>query len=238
MKVLIVDDEPALRLVMQELIEIQGHQVLTAADGHEGLQIFQAEAPDLVFSDISMPKMDGLEFLSQVRELNQATVFVIITGLEDHEYTLEALRRDANDFLRKPIHPHILFPLLEKYAGIIEARSRLQETLRLFVKRSFVIQFENHLEQVPNIVERLIAEVQESLAASERLGTKIGLVELIANAMEHGNLEITYEQKQAAMNGGLEGIDRLRDERLRNPRLASRHRIFHGSARLRMGDHR
>lgn len=222
MKVLIVDDEPALRKILQELIQIQGHEVLAAADGAEGLTVFQAENPDLVFSDIRMPNMDGLEFLAKVREMSQSVVFVIVTGLEDHQYTLNALRHNANDFLRKPIYPQILFPLLEKYSGIVQARYRLHETLRLFVRRSFTIQFENHLEKIPEIVERLIAETHETIPQSEKLGTKIGLVELIANAMEHGNLEITFDEKQAAMNLGLEGIDRLREERALNPELAKR----------------
>lgn len=222
MKVLIVDDESALRKVLQELIETQGHSVVSAKDGVEGLQVFREQEPDLVFSDIRMPNMDGMEFLAKVREMGQTVIFVIITGLEDHDYTLKALRHHANDFLRKPIHPNVLLPLLEKYSGIVTARTRLHETLRLFVRRSFVIQFENHLEKIPEIVERLIAETYETIPVSEKLGTKIGLVELIANAMEHGNLEITFEEKQAAMNLGLEGIDRLREERAGNPELAKR----------------
>ena len=222
MKILIVDDEPSLRQVLSDLVELQGHQVVTAEDGEAGFRVFCSECPDMILSDIKMPKSDGIEFLSKVRDHDQSCIFVIVTGLGDSEYLLQALRGSANDFLQKPIIPGVLSALIEKYAGIIESRSRMHAILNPFVRRSFQIQLRNCLETVPDVVERLLRETGNFLEASEVLGTRIGLVELIVNAIEHGNLEISYEQKQDALNKGINGIDMLYAARLENKGLTRR----------------
>lgn len=222
MKILVVDDEPSLREYLAESLRSQNFEVLTAGDGCEGLQLFEAQSPELVFSDIRMPRMDGLDFLSAIRERNRETVVVLVTGLGNEEFALEALRRGANDFLRKPFTQQVLFPLLEKYAGIIATRSRFQETLNLIVRRNFVMSLDNRMDRVPLVVQRLMQETGEAIPADQRLGIRIGLVELVANAIEHGNLEITYEEKMAAMNASLDGIQNLHSQRLGNPALAAR----------------
>ncbi len=222
MKILVVDDEPFLREFLAESIRSQGYEVLAACDGCEGLELFDAQAPELVFSDIRMPRMDGLDFLSAIRDRNRETIVVLVTGFGNEEFALEALRRGANDFLRRPFTQQALFPLVEKYAGIVATRSRLQETLNLIVRRSFVMSLDNHMERVPVVVQRLMLETGEAIPADQRLGIRIGLVELIANAIEHGNLEITYEEKMAAMNASLDGIQNLHHQRLAQPRLAAR----------------
>lgn len=222
MKILVVDDEPLLRECLLETIRNQGFEVFTAENGLEGLTIFDTFHPDLIFSDIQMPKMNGLEFLSAIRERSLDAIVVMITGLGKEEFTLEALRRHANDFLRKPIRENILLPLLEKYSQLVENRTRFQETLNLFVSRNFVIQFDNEMRMIPEIARRLMCETRDAIAADQRLGTQIGLVELMANAIEHGNLGISYEEKLASMATSTDGIDQLQAERLKNPDLSKR----------------
>jgi CheY-like chemotaxis protein len=222
MKILIVDDEPALRDFLVESVQLQGYEAVTAGDGREGLDVFTTQSPDLVLTDICMPRMDGLDFLSAIREQDSEVIVIMVTGLGSEEVALEALRRNANDFLRKPIHHQVLFPLLEKYAGIIATRSNLRSTLGLFLSRSYVMQFDNHLEGVPHIAQRIMLETANAIPVEQRLGTRIGLVELIANAIEHGNLGITYEEKQAAMNDGFDGLQDLLAKRLQDPVRAAR----------------
>ncbi|HNW35211.1 MAG TPA: response regulator [Candidatus Ozemobacteraceae bacterium] len=222
MRVLIADDEPMLRDIMRELVAMRGHEVLLAVDGKEAFEIFQKEKPDLVISDIVMPRMDGLKFLSEIRQLDQDTLVVMTTGLGKEEFTLEALRLRANDFIKKPIEPSVLFPLLDKYAGIVESRTRLTETLSFCTRRSSTMKIGNRMELIPMIAQRLIIETCEMIPHDQRLGLKIALVELLANAIEHGNLNITCQEKQAAMEESLDGIDKLREERLRKEEFAQR----------------
>lgn len=222
MKVLIADDEPMLREILRELVAMRGHDVILASDGKEALELFKKETPDLVISDIIMPQMDGLKFLSEIRQLDQDTLVVMTTGLGKEEFTLEALRLRANDFIKKPIEPSILFPLIDKYAGIVESRTRLSETLNYCVRRSSTMKIDNRMEMIPMVAQRLLMETYDMIPHDQRLGLKIALVELLANAVEHGNLNITCEEKQSAMEESLEGIDNLREERLRNDEFARR----------------
>ncbi|HOY67750.1 MAG TPA: response regulator [Candidatus Ozemobacteraceae bacterium] len=222
MRILIVDDEPMLRDIMRELVTMRGHEAFLAVDGKDALEQFQKEKPDLVISDIVMPRMDGLKFLSEIRAIDQDTLVVMTTGLGKEEFTLEALRLRANDFIKKPIEPSILFPLLDKYAGIVESRSRLNETLNFCTRRSSTMKIGNRMEMIPMIAQRLILDTNEMIPHDQRLGLKIALVELIANAIEHGNLNITCEEKQRSMEESLDGIEKLREERLKNEELARR----------------
>lgn len=67
-RILVVDDEPAIREAVREILESQGYEVLTAADGLDGLHALSKSLPDLIISDLNMPRMSGFEFLSIVRE--------------------------------------------------------------------------------------------------------------------------------------------------------------------------
>ncbi len=71
-RILVVDDEPAIRDTMRMILEYEGHEVLVAASGQEGLAVAERESPDLVFLDIKMPGADGLEVLSRLRGVERA----------------------------------------------------------------------------------------------------------------------------------------------------------------------
>lgn len=228
MKILIVDDEPSVLEFLVESIRLQGHQAVTARDGCEGLEIFRAEAPDLVMSDVDMPRMGGLEFLSAIRKLDLEVIVIVFTGLGNEKIALESMQRDANDFIRKPFHHKDLIPIIEKYAGIVESRKKGQETPNLMMSKTFVLEFDNQLKMVPLIVRQILQEVGNTISAEHQLGVRIGLTELIVNAIEHGNLGISYEEKQAAMATDMYGFDTLVSARLAKPELAGRRVIVEG----------
>ena len=79
-RVLIVDDEDAVRSSLKMIFEYEGYEVLLAANGAGGLKIAEQEAPDLVFLDVKMPQMDGLEVLKRLKERDAAPPVVILSG--------------------------------------------------------------------------------------------------------------------------------------------------------------
>jgi len=102
-RILVVDDEPAIRDTMRMILEYEGHEVLVAGSGPEGLTIAERESPDLVFLDIKMPGADGLEVLSRLRAANEAIPVVMVSAHGTAATALEAGRLGAFRFIEKPL---------------------------------------------------------------------------------------------------------------------------------------
>ncbi|MEO6224003.1 MAG: sigma-54 dependent transcriptional regulator [Vicinamibacterales bacterium] len=102
-KLLVIDDEPAIRDTMRMLLEYDGYEVVVAASGQEGLAMVEKENPDMVFLDVKMPGMDGLEVLSLLRTRNDALPVVIVSAHGNTTTALEAGRLGAFRFVEKPL---------------------------------------------------------------------------------------------------------------------------------------
>jgi two-component system sensor histidine kinase/response regulator len=101
-RILVIDDEPGIRLGCQRALRSEGYRVDTAADGEEGLQALASSEYDLVLLDMMMPGIGGLEMLERIRELDPNLVCVVITGYATVELAVEAIKRGAYDFIAKP----------------------------------------------------------------------------------------------------------------------------------------
>jgi two-component system nitrogen regulation response regulator NtrX len=102
-RVLVVDDEPAIRDTMRMILEYEGYDVLLAGSGREALTFAERESPDLVFLDIKMPGLDGLEVLSRLRGLNESLPVVMVSAHGTAASALEAGRLGAFRFIEKPL---------------------------------------------------------------------------------------------------------------------------------------
>lgn len=221
MKILIVEDDASSLLYLCETCKSQGYDVRTAENGKTGFDAFREFAPDLVLSDIKMPVMDGLEMLEQIRRQNSDVIVVMTTAFGLEEYTIKALRLKANDYLRKPVRHEQLLPLLRKYAAVVSNRTIEQEIVGMIEFRQFRMTFDNRLSLVNRIVDRLVQETGAALPHKQRLGVHLGLVEILSNAIEHGNLGISYEEKTQALESEA-GLERLYQERALDPRRGNR----------------
>jgi two-component system, NtrC family, nitrogen regulation response regulator NtrX len=102
-RILVIDDESAIRDSLKMTLEYDGYDVTTAATGEEGVKLVEREAPDLVFLDIKMPGIDGLEVLHKLRSVVETVPFVVISGHADISTAVEATRLGAFDFIEKPL---------------------------------------------------------------------------------------------------------------------------------------
>jgi len=134
-KILIIDDERGIRNTLKEILADEGHEVEVAENGKQGLEMAQAKAYDLIFSDIKMPEMDGLEFLAKLKngendanDANGECPVVMITGHGDVETAVQALKLGAYDFLLKPLD---LNRILITTKNALESKSLKQETKQL-----------------------------------------------------------------------------------------------------------
>jgi len=118
-KVLIVDDEAYIRLLMEQTLEDfedQGIEILTAGNGEEALKIIQTEAPNLVFLDVMMPKMNGFEVCQAVkRDLRYKDVFIVLLTAKGQEFDrLRGEQVGADVYMTKPFDPDELIEITKK----------------------------------------------------------------------------------------------------------------------------
>jgi DNA-binding NtrC family response regulator len=103
MKVLIVDDERAIRYSLKEILEMENYQVETAENGEEGLQKAEKEKYDAIFCDIKMPVMDGTEMLAKLVEEGIETPVIMVSGHADITTAVDCIKKGAFDFIEKPL---------------------------------------------------------------------------------------------------------------------------------------
>lgn len=108
--VLVVDDDALVRRMLVRALEKDGHRVLQAADGVEGLEMLREHEPDVMLLDIVMPRLDGLGVLAEMKEFSlvAATPVIMISGLDDQDAVIRCIELGADDFLPKPPNPLIL----------------------------------------------------------------------------------------------------------------------------------
>lgn len=129
-RILIVDDEDGIRRVLRQLLEYEGHEVRTAASGGEALEVFPEYKPELTFLDVKMARLDGLEVLVRLRQLDPRALVIMISGHGTIETAVEATRRGAYDFLEKPLDTdRILLTLRNalQQRGLADENARLRD---------------------------------------------------------------------------------------------------------------
>lgn len=121
--VLVIDDEPAIVDLFSEYLSEQGFGVVTAAGGEEGLARLAADKPDVVFLDMRMPQMDGLETLKQIRAVNMRVPVLMISANDDVTAAKDAIRLGAFDYTLKPVDFDYLSRALDKMLASVAPSS-------------------------------------------------------------------------------------------------------------------
>lgn len=132
MRVLIAEDDPTSRLVLERTIARLGYELSSAGDGAEALTLFQRERPQVVITDWMMPRMDGLELCRRIRaetRNDRYTYLIVLTALGGKRNHLEAMDAGTDDFITKPFDTDELVTRLrvaERIVGMERALSRLE----------------------------------------------------------------------------------------------------------------
>jgi len=240
-KILIVEDEGDLREDIVEYLELEDFDVEQAADGLEGLEKAVEYEPDLIISDISMPKLDGLGFFQRLHEEHPDVAdvpFLFLTALTDRKAELRGRSLGASDYLSKPIDMELLVATVRSH--IVSAdkanrkiKRRLQSVLTKMSKENVDMGGDNSEKIIDDLLHRYQSVITEiaapvgsvgsidvasfrfktleeaksaalvlSLACPDAEGSALGLVELFLNAVEHGNLGLTYADKSKLLASG------------------------------------
>ena len=102
-RVLVVDDDPATVELLREFLSAKGYEVITAGDGAEGLRRVKEERPHLILLDVQMPKMDGLEVLRRLREIDKEVSVIMVTAANEEAIGRQAMALGAFDYIVKPL---------------------------------------------------------------------------------------------------------------------------------------
>jgi DNA-binding NtrC family response regulator len=134
MKVLIVDDERAIRRALKEILEYENCQVLEAENGKEGLEMIRSNSLDVIFCDIKMPLVDGMELLEQVQLEGNEVPIVMISGHGNLETAVQSIKIGAFDFIEKPLDLNRILVILR---NVKDRNHLVQETkiLKTTVKK-------------------------------------------------------------------------------------------------------
>lgn len=124
--ILLVEDERDLALIIRDTLSTLDYRVLPAADGEEGLRLYREHRPDIVVTDVMMPRMDGFTFVRRLRATDKRTPIIFLTARTDTDDVVSGFKMGADDYLRKP------FSMRELIARIESILSRFdhKETMR------------------------------------------------------------------------------------------------------------
>ncbi|HSG42113.1 MAG TPA: hybrid sensor histidine kinase/response regulator [Anaerolineales bacterium] len=161
-RILIIDDEEVVLDSCTQIMDGSGYLIQTAPDGVTGLRVLEEFQPDLVFVDLKMPGMSGMEVLEKINALDSTIVTVVITGFATVGSAVDAMKKGAYDFLPKPFTPDE-FRLITRRS--LEKRTLIQETIAL--RREKEMMREQFASIVSHELKAPLGAVQQNLFALE-----------------------------------------------------------------------
>jgi DNA-binding response OmpR family regulator len=186
-RVLLVDDDDGLRQACAEALQQSGYQVTTAANGTEGLQRFAHQPFEAAVLDLVLPDMDGLTILSALREADPDVLLILMTGHATLEAAIEAVRRGAYDFLRKP------FSALDLTRVVARGLEQRQLAVR---NRELVAQLDTMNQELRHRVEVVTDELTAFLDLGRKLSTADGPLPLLGEILR-ASMQLTTARTAA-----------------------------------------
>ena len=190
-RILIVDDDPVVREVLEQIIMGIGHRPDVAKDGVEGLQKATGSEYEIIFTDLKMPRMGGMDFLKEVKKASPGVSVVVITGFPTVENAVNAMKEGADDFITKPFNIDAVHSIINKLAG---ARSMMRKAGQGFLNPAAVKQLNSELFskiQKINMLKTISTEVDGVANNAELYEKIVGMASrlLIARMVSFGILE-------------------------------------------------
>lgn len=157
MKILIIDDEKAIRRALREILEFEDCTVDEAENGKEGIEKLQKNEYDLIFCDIKMPVMDGIDVLSNAMKLNIETPIIMISGHGNIETAVQAIKDGAFDFIEKPLDLNRILVTLRNATDrnkLVEETKSLKTVVKKF-KGSSIIGETEAINKIKEMIEKV-----------------------------------------------------------------------------------
>ncbi len=174
-KVLFVEDEADLTLIVADTLRGLGYDVVTAADGVEGLDRYRSEGADIIVADVMMPRMDGFTMAKGIRKMSPEVPLLFLTAKSTIDDVEEGFEIGANDYLKKPFELRELIvrikSLLKRYGANRQENVRYQIGAYTFNVTTQTLSYEDKSTELSHfeskILERLAANIGKTVDASE-----------------------------------------------------------------------
>ena len=183
-KILIIDDERAIRRAMREILEFEEFTVEEAENGKEGLEKALSTSFDIIFCDIKMPMMDGMEVLDELLKSKVETPVIMISGHGNIDTAVQAIKKGAFDFIEKPLDLNRILVTIRnarEKSGLVEETKQLKTTVRRF-KGSSIIGETEGIIKIKEMIEKVAPSDARVLITGENGTGK----ELVARSL-HDN---------------------------------------------------
>ena len=191
-QIVLIDDEADIREVTAITLQDAGYRVATAADGQAGLALFAECAPQIVITDIRMPRMDGLAVLENIKQSDQDTEVIVVTAFGEMELAIRALQLDASDFITKPINDESLHLALRRARERFTARKQARDYTALLEKRNADQARILHQDKMMSL-GRLAASVVHEI--NNPLSGILNYLRLMARVLNRGPLDAEHQAK-------------------------------------------
>ncbi len=197
LKVLVVDDEPNLRMILRENLEMAGYQVEEAEDGEQAWQRLESDPSQygVIVLDRMMPKLDGLELLQRMKSDSRLQVIPVVmqTALGQQHHILEGLQAGAYYYLVKPYESQVLASVVATAFADFKRHQEVVERVHLGLSTLGLLRNAEYCFHTPDEARSLAACLSNAFPEPQRVA--MGLLELFINAVEHGNLSLGYDLK-------------------------------------------
>jgi two-component system KDP operon response regulator KdpE len=167
MRILVVDDEPQITRVLRTSLQSNGHEVTVAQDGADALERFLKSQPELVITDLAMPRMDGIELTREIRQRSQVPIIVLSVRNQDNA-KVAALDEGADDYITKPFSIQELLARVRVQSRRVAAREEVQESLialgdfRIDVERHQVMVHDREIHLTPKEFDLMVYFVRNA----------------------------------------------------------------------------
>ncbi len=198
--VLIVDPDLALQEILRDILQTR-FRIFNARSIAEIDSVMENEIPHLIFIEMELPGEDVLEFIESTKKNKSYSQHIVITENATVENAVNALRHGAFDFLTKPFGIDEIARVVEKFFSLTSNRETDFDIYATITEESRTFCLPTNFAIVPNFMSEIMHIIARFDGIDKRttLSLRLAIYEMLINAMEHGNLEIDYEQKRALL---------------------------------------